>query len=193
VFGRLRDGTTLTAARAEMSTIARNLEHAYPATNQDLAVLVRPYSEQYIGPQLKTIFLAMFVAVGFVLLIACANVANLQLARAVKRSREISIRIALGATRFAIVRQLLIESVLLSVAGGLMGWLIALWGVRAFDVAVTPMGKPRWILFTMDARALVYLAAISIGTGVLFGLAPAWKRTRCRISGSRSRKASTCR
>ena len=184
VSGRLRDGATLTAARAEMDTIARNLERAYPATNQDFAVLVRTYSEAYLGPQLRTIFLAMFVAVGFVLLIACANVANLQLARAVKRSREISIRIALGASRGTIVRQLLIESVMLSAVGGLIGWLIAVWGVRAFDLAVTPMGKPRWILFTMDARAIAYLAAISIGTGVLFGLAPALRLSKLDVNSA---------
>jgi putative ABC transport system permease protein len=182
VFGRLREGATLLTARAEMDTISRNLERAYPATNQSFTASVRTYQEQVIGPQIRIIFTAMFVAVGFVLLIACANVANLQLARAVKRSREISIRVALGATRGTIIQQLLVESVTLSAAGGVLGWLIAIWGIRLFDVVITPLGKPRWIEFTMDARVIVYLMAISIGTGVLFGLAPARRLAKLDVT-----------
>src|SRR5438552_16410462 len=111
-------------------------------------------------------------AVAFVLLIACANVANLLLARAVDRSREISIRIAIGAGRWRIIRQLLVESVLLSMLGGVLGWLIAIWGLRVFDAAVRSQVPP-WMNFWMDYRGFVFLAAVSIGTGLLFGLAPA--------------------
>ncbi|HWW82306.1 MAG TPA: ABC transporter permease [Vicinamibacterales bacterium] len=172
-FGRLRDGVDLKTARAEMTAIAKSLERDYPATNQDFTVLVRTYSEQIVGPFLTTIFEAMMVAVSFVLLIACANVANLQLARATARAREISIRVALGASRRDIIQQLLLESVMLSLAGGVLGCGIAIWGTRAFDLAVTPMGKPRWVDLSMDARALTYLLVVSFATGILFGLAPA--------------------
>src|SRR5712692_10476154 len=121
-------------------------------------------------------------AVGFVLLIACANVANLLLSRAVGRAREISIRAALGAGRWRVIRQLLAESLLLSVAGGTIGWLIATWGIRVFDAAVIPTGKPVWIDFSLDYRAFAYLAAISIATGILFGLAPALRLSRLDVN-----------
>ena len=130
----------------------------------------------------RLVFLALLGAVGFVLLIACANVANLLLARALGRTREISIRAALGAGRWRVVRQLLVESLMLSSAGGVLGWLIAQWGIRAFDAAATPTGKPEWIDFSMDSRAFWYLAAISIGTGLLFGLVPALRLARLDVN-----------
>ena len=119
------------------------------------------------------LFLALLGAVGFVLLIACANVANLLLSRSLARAKEVSIRTALGASRWRVVRQLLIESVLLGLIGGVVGLLFSLWGVRMFDLAVADVGKPYWIKFTMDFRVFAYFAAISLMTGVLFGLAPA--------------------
>jgi ABC-type antimicrobial peptide transport system permease subunit len=148
---------------------------AYPLTNKNIGGGVIDYNDYFAGNEsgMKTIFLAMLGAVGFVLLIACANVANLQLARAVSRMREISIRVALGAGRWRVIRQLLVESLILSIAGGAIGWMLALWGIRAFDNAVIPSGKPPSLDFSMDLRALLYLAAITIGTGLLFGLAPA--------------------
>ena len=126
----------------------------------------------------------MLGAVGFVLLIACANVANLQLARAVGRTREISVRVALGAGRWRIIRQLLIESLMISIAGGAIGWLLAIWGIRTFDNVVTPTGKPPSLDFTMDVRALLYLAAITIGTGIVFGLAPALRLSKLDVNTS---------
>jgi putative ABC transport system permease protein len=184
VFGRLNDGATLESARAEMETISKNLQTAYPATNEGREAWLRTFSEFYIGPWLSTIFEAMLGAVTFVLLIACANVANLLLARAVGRAREISIRVALGAGRWRIIRQLLVESVMLSVAGGLLGWLIAIWSVHLFDVAITPYGKPRWLAFTMDYRVLAYLGMVSIGTGILFGLAPALRLSKLDVNST---------
>src|SRR5208282_4054878 len=124
----------------------------------------------------------MLGAVGFVLLIACANVANLQLGRAVSRMREISIRVALGAGRWRIIRQLLVESLILSIAGGLIGWMLAIWGIRTFDNAVIANGKPQSLDFSMDLRALIYLGAITIGTGLLFGLAPALRLSRLDVN-----------
>jgi predicted permease len=137
-----------------------------------------------IGDNATLIYGSMWGAVGFVLLIACANLANLVLARAIGRSREISVRIALGAGRWRIIRQLLIESLMLSGLGGVFGWLIAKWGVRAYELA---MGhKASWLIvdYTMDSRVLSYLIAISVGTGLLFGLAPALRLSKLDVSAS---------
>ena len=180
-FGRLTDGATLESARAEMQTIGHNLAMAYPVTNQNFAPVVWTYNRFYVGAEITTIFLAMLVAVSFVLLIACANVANLLLARAVSRSREISIRIAVGATRWRLIRQLLIESVIIAVAGGALGWLLGLWGVHIFDVVTTPFGKPSWMVFSMDYRVFAYLAAVSFGSSLLFGLAPALRLSKLDV------------
>jgi predicted permease len=123
--------------------------------------------------KLLSMFYVLLGAVGFVLLIACANVANLMLGRAVTRAREISIRAALGASRWRVIRQLLVESLLLSFAGGAIGWGLAIWGARLFDAAITPTGKPAWIDFSADYRVLAYLTAISMASGILFGMFPA--------------------
>jgi putative ABC transport system permease protein len=177
-YGRLADGASLKAARAEMEGIGHNLASAYPLTNRDFAPEVQNYNDFYIGPDVTTIFESMLAAVAFVLLIACANIANLMLARAGSRSREISVRIAVGAGRWRIIRQLLVESVMLSSLGGLLGWLLAAWGTRAFTLEVTRFNPPKWLDFSMDYRALLYLAIVSIGTGILFGLAPALRLSK---------------
>src|SRR4030095_2097739 len=111
--------------------------------------------------------------VGLVLRIAVANVANLLLARSASRAGEISVRVSLGATRGRIVRQLLVESLLLALISGVLGFGLSLVGLRLFDAAVADVGKPYWIKFTLDARVFGYLAAICLGTGIVFGLAPA--------------------
>src|SRR5208282_4218263 len=134
---------------------------------------VRPFLEMIGIYNARPMLIAMVFAVGFVLLIVCADVANLLLGRAAARVREISIRIAIGAGRARIVRQLLVESVLLSAAGGFAGWLVALAGLHWFDGMTAQGRRPSWIHFSMDARGFLYLAAISIGAGLLFGLAPA--------------------
>ncbi len=184
VFGRMAVGATLGSPTAEMKGITHNLEIAYPATNQGISASVQTFTDMFVGPQLRSLFLAMMGAVGFVLLIACANIANMLLARAVGRSREISIRIALGAGRWRIIRQLLIESILLSCIGGIFGLAIAVWGSRAFDAAVIPFGKPQWIDFSMDYRVFLYLVAVSILTGALFGLAPALRLSRLDVNSA---------
>jgi predicted permease len=184
MFGRLAAGATLESARAEMETIASRLARQYPETNKDLTTLVQNYNHMAVRGKIRSVFMMMLAAVGFVLLIACANVANLLLARAVGRSHEISIRTALGASRWRVIRQLLVESLLLSVTGGGLGWLLAIWGTRAFDLAITPTGKPAWIDFSLDYRVLLYLAAISIGTGIIFGLVPALRLSKLDVSSS---------
>ena len=185
VFGHIAPGTSLRSASVEAATIMKRLEAEYPLTNKDVSAEVIDYNEFFAGEgggEIKTVFLAMLGAVGFVLLIACANVANMQLARAIGRMREISIRMALGAGRWRVIRQLLIESVMLSIVGGLIGWMLAVWGIRTFDNAVIPTGKPPSIDFSMDVRALIYLAAITIGTGLLFGLAPALRLSKLDVN-----------
>jgi putative ABC transport system permease protein len=168
--GRMADGVTLENARAEMDIIGRRLASAYPLTNQGQLPVVQNFHEFFIGPNATLIYASLLGAVGCVLLIACANLANLTLARATSRSREISVRIALGAGRWRIIRQLLAESVMLSAAGGVVAWWIVEWGVRTYELADRPW---RVLDYAMDYRIFAYFIAISVGTGVLFGLAPA--------------------
>ncbi|HEY7391405.1 MAG TPA: ABC transporter permease [Bryobacteraceae bacterium] len=184
VLGRLKDGVSFETARAEIATIAARLAAAYPLTNRDLHITVQNFGEFMIGPNVAALYGSMWGAVGFVLLIACANLANLELARAVGRAREISLRIALGAGRWRIIRQLLVESVLLSCLGGVGGWWIAKWGVRAYQLAMAQ--KASWLIldYTMDRTVLAYLIAISIGTGILFGIAPALRLSRLHINSA---------
>ena len=183
VFGRLRDEATKTQAQTELDGIAGRLATAYPDTNKDYAkVTIETFNERFNGGQIRTVMLAMMGAVSFVLLIACANVANLLLSRSVHRSREIAVRIALGATRWRVVRQLLIESVCLGVLGGAIGLALAIVGVRLFDRAVEGSGKPYWVIFTFDATVFAFLAAICVLTGIVFGLAPALQVTKTNVN-----------
>jgi putative ABC transport system permease protein len=173
VFGRLADSANLPQAGTEMEQIAKTLEKEYPKSNVGIGALVQSYNDSENGGPIRTVFLALLGAVVFVLLIACANVANLLLARSASRAKEISIRTALGASRWRVVRQLLIESVLLGVIGGSIGLLLSVWGVRMFDLAVANSGKPYWIVFKFDYTVFAYFAGLCVGAGILFGLAPA--------------------
>jgi predicted permease len=172
-IARLADGVTIAQARAEMESIGAQLARDYPESNKDAVPTVGLYAERLIGPQIRTIFWSLMGAVTFVLLIACANVANLLLARAAHRGREVSVRVSLGATRGRIVRQLLVESVLLSLAGGVVGLGVSVLGVRWFDSALGNVGRPYWMEFTMDAQVFAFFAAVCLLTGIVFGLAPA--------------------
>ena len=172
-FGRLAPGVSEDQARAEFKAIGARLSQDYPDTNKDIEPKIQTFNQAMNGGPIRVVFLSLMGAVGFVLLIACANVANLLLSRSAQRSREISVRVSLGASRWRIVRQLLIESVLLSVIAGLAGLAIANIGVRLFDAATQDVGKPYWIQFTMDGSVFAYFAAICLGTGIIFGLAPA--------------------
>jgi predicted permease len=183
VFGRLSPGATRAQAVTELNGIAARLATTYPDTNKDYrSVVIQSFNEAFNGGKVRVVFLAMMGAVGFVLLIACANVANLQLSRSVRRSREVAVRMALGASRWRIVRQLLVESVLLGFLGGVIGLGLALIGVRLFDRAVTNVGKPYWIVFSFDPTVFAFLAGICVLTGVLFGLAPALQVSRTNVN-----------
>jgi len=173
VFGRLTENATRERAQSEMKAIASRLEHDYPETNKDVSVTVMTFNERFNGGPIRLVFLSLMGAVGFVLLIACANVANLLLARSAARAREIGVRVSLGATRWRIVRQLLVESVLLAVVSGVLGFTLAIFGVRWFDAITQDVGKPYWIQFTMDGRVFAFFAAVCLATGIIFGLAPA--------------------
>jgi len=182
LFGKIAKGTTLNSATVEMNTIAHGLSAEYPATNKDVSTKIMTFVDYYNGGKLRAPLTIMLWAVGFVLMIACANVANLLLGRAVGRSREVSIRAALGASRWRVIRQLLAESMILSVAGGGLGWLAAIWGARTFDVVASANGKPAFMTVTADYTVLAYMAAITLGTGILFGLAPALRLSKLDIN-----------
>ena len=167
-----------------MNTIARTLAGQYPETNRGLTVSIRPIMEITGVYGMRPLFLVLFGAVGFVLLIACADVANMLLARAAGRAREISIRVAIGAGRARILRQLLIESVILSLGGGVLGWFVAMGGLRWFDAGTGDLVKPVWLNLKLDGTAYLYLAAVSVATGVLFGLAPALRLAKTDIHSS---------
>ena len=182
VAGRVKPGIGREAAQTELSGIAARLASAYPDTNKDVGAMMQTFNERFNGGEIRTVFLALQGAVAFVLLIACANVANLQLSRAIHRAREVAVRTALGASRWRIVRQLLVESVLLGFAGGALGLLIAVAGVRMFDAAVADVGKPYWIVFSMDYVVFGFLAAVCVLTGILFGIAPALQISRTNVN-----------
>ena len=180
VVARLKPGVTVAQARAEMAVIARRLESAYPATNTGWGVTLFPMAEMFTG-RIRPVLLILLGAVGLLLLIACANLANLLLARAATREKEIAIRGALGAARRRIIRQLLTESLVLAMAGGALGLVLAAWGVRLLR-SVVPDMFPMLQHMRVDIPVLLFTFGISIFTGLLFGLVPAWRSSRADLN-----------
>jgi predicted permease len=181
-YGRLADGVTLEQSRSELTNISAQLAQQYQDSNKDISAVVTPYTDRIIGRDIKTIFWALMGAVGFVLLIACSNVANLLLARAAHRTREIAVRVSLGATRWRIVRQLLVESVLLACISGIVGLGVATILIRWFDGETQNVGKPYWMTFDIDASVFAFFAVVSVVTGIVFGLAPALHISKTNVN-----------
>jgi putative ABC transport system permease protein len=175
VIARLRPDATVEQANAEVAAIASRVAKENPGTNDGGSARAMPYRDALVD-EYRGLLWTMLGAVSFVLLIACGNVANLMLARATARQREIAVRVALGASRMRIVRQLITEAIIVATAGGVLGIFIAVWGLDALVKAI-PYELPYWMKFDIDWRVLAYTFAVSVGTGCLFGMAPAVKST----------------
>jgi putative ABC transport system permease protein len=181
-IARLKPGITLQQAQAQLESVARQLEQSLPAHNKGWGVRVRVLREAELGDFSRPMIMLESLA-GIVLLIACANVAGLLLARAGPRAKEVAIRAALGAGRLRIVRQLLTESVLLSLLGGACGLALAVWGVRLL-VAISPPWFPLLSDVAIDRTVLGFAVAVSIATGMVFGAAPAWQASRTNLAAA---------
>src|SRR5262249_33949529 len=175
-IGRLKPNVTFEQARADMDRISQNLAAEYPTTNKGIGAVLLPLRERALGP-VKQYLLLLFGAVGFVLLIACVNIANLLLARSNARSREFAVRNALGAGKSRLVRQLVTEGLLLAASGGALGLLLAVWGTK-LAVAQFPEDLPRAGEVTVDLRVVLFSLGISLLAGILFSLVPAFKAAR---------------
>ncbi len=181
VFARLKKGVPLEQARTEMEGIARNLAEAYPKSLKGWSVDLWPWRENFVGGERRGV-LVLFAAVGFVLLIACVNLANLMLAKAAGRERELAVRAALGADRSRLIRQVLTESVLLSAMGGAVGVVLAGWLVRLVPALVWEPILAGVSEIGIDWRVLGFTILLSAVTGLLFGVAPAWRASRVDVN-----------
>lgn len=183
-FGRLAPGVTFDAARTELATVGRRLALAYPVTNRGWVPQPLSFAEFFIDRHAEATYGAMWGAVGFVLLIACANLANLTLARAVERTREVALRLAIGAARWRIVRQLLIESAIVATLGAAGGWFLAKLALETYAATANPPAlawSAELLDYSMDGRVFAYLAGITLGTAMLFGIAPAIRLSRIDV------------
>jgi putative ABC transport system permease protein len=172
----LKSGVTVEQARSSMNVVAQRLEQEYPATNKGLGVKLMLLRDALFGRIGQVLYPALG-AVGVVLLIACVNIANLMLSRASSRHKEVSIRLAVGATRLRLIRQMLTESMVLALLGGALGVMLSVWGTRAF-VSMAPVWYPRAKPISIDGRVMAFTLAISVLTGIVFGLAPALRASK---------------
>ena len=181
---RLKAGVTLEQAQAQMNTIGARIAHDYPDSNKDWGVTVQRYTDVLVGDQLKRSLWVLLSAVGMLLLIGCANLANLALARGTSRDREVAVRAALGAGRWRLVRQFLTENIVLSIAGGLAGLALGYGMMTGLQALLPPFILPREAHVAMDLRVLLFSLAISVLTGVVFGLVPAMQVTRPNLAST---------
>ena len=183
-FGRLAPGVSFDGARTELATIGQRLALAYPETNEGWVPQPRTFAEFFVDRRASTTFGALWAAVGLVLLIACANLANLILARAIDRTREVALRLAMGAPRWRIARQLMIESAAIAILGAAAGWWLARAAVAAYTATANPPALA-WssdlLDYEMDMRVFAYLAGLALGTAVLFGIVPALRLSRVDV------------
>ena len=186
MMGRLKPGVTMAQAQAELSTLDADFQKEYPNAEKGVGVFLTPVRGAHYGVQdfLRSVLGFLMIVALFVLLIACVNVANLLLARATSREREIAIRAALGASRKRLLRQLLIESLLLATAGGIGGIFLALWGANLLTFFLPPLHLPVGLPLGVDRAVLAFTLILSLGTGVIFGLAPAWRGSRADLNNS---------
>ena len=180
VIGRMKDGVSIEQAQAEMNTVSSLMGQQYPEI-QDWGIRLISMFDTFVSPQLKTGLLVLLWAVAFVLLIACANIANLLLARAAIRQNEMMVRAAIGASRGRLMIQLLVESVVLSVAGGAAGLLVAMWALRAVNQMLPPNTLPVPAV-EMDSQVVLFALGSTIVTGLLFGIAPAWRTAKVDLN-----------
>lgn len=181
-FGRLASGVTIEEASAEFEAISQRLALEYPETNEDVHAVIEPYAERWMGPQISGILYLMLTIVSFVLLIACANVTNILIARATERTREIAVRTALGARRSRVVMQLMTESLLLSIVGGMFGLAIAFGGVWIFNYASAGMEMAFWVDVRIDALSLLFVLGLVLVAGVAAGVAPAVQASKTNVN-----------
>jgi predicted permease len=179
-FGRLRDSITYEQARADLQGVISSLATAYPDTNRNIEPRIAAFRSGIGGP-IVALAAALIGAVAFVLLIACANVANLLLSRAAARAHEVAVRMSIGASRWRIVRQLLAESLVLAACAGMLGLALSAMAVRIFWLYAAGTHPPYWMKFPMDWRVFTYIAAICLGTAIVFGLAPALYTARTNV------------
>ena len=176
-FARLKQGVSLQQAQAYMNAIGARIERDFPDSNKGWGVIVERYGDTLVGSDMRTALLVLMTATALVLLIGCANLANLALARGVSREREVAIRASMGAGRWRLVRQFLTENLLLSLCGGVLGLAVGYGAMRWLQLLVPPFSFAREAQITMDARVLLFALAVSVATGLLFGIVPAWQAT----------------
>lgn len=183
VFARMAAGAQLGDVRGRLEVLSARLEQAYPESNQGVEAVAEGYNDKFNGGGIRVVFLTLLFAVGFLLLIVCANLANMTLVRAFSRTRELAVRSALGASRWKLQRRMLTESVLLALVGGAAGMAVAFLVVDLFSQAVANVeGTPYWIEFTFDPAVFAYLFAVCLATGLVFGAYPAWKAARADLN-----------
>jgi putative ABC transport system permease protein len=180
VIARLKDGVTIAQARADMNNVAARIEEQNPVTNEGVGVTVTSLHDNLSGSYRDALLILLGV-VGCVLLVACVNVANLMLGRATARQKEFALRAALGASRWRIIRQLLLESLLLAIAGGALGFVLSIWALHLLLTAI-PIDLPFWMNFDLDLRVLGFTLAITLLTGLIFGAVPALQTSRVDLN-----------